>query len=81
MQLSPFTVTDGPGGGGGSWFPNYIFRDPNRPASLNAGDCSVEVTATDGGGRSRKVRVNVYVIWNKKAIRSLEEKKQRQWGQ
>jgi hypothetical protein len=77
MDFSSFSVTDNPGNNSGKWFPDYIFRDPNRPTSLNSGDCSVTVSCSDGRGGSRTVKVNVYVIWNKKEIRSLEEIKYR----
>lgn len=80
MDFVNFTVTDTPGNNSGKWFPEYIFRYPNRPSSLNTGDCSVEVTCSDGRGvppGTRRVKVNVWVIWNKKEIRSLEEFKYR----
>ncbi len=73
-----FKVIDAPGNVNAKWFPNYIFRYPNRPKSLAAGDCSMEVSCSDGRGGSRRVSVNVYVIWNKKSIRGLEERKMRQ---
>ena len=77
MSFASFNIADSPGDGGGSWFSGYIFRYPNRPKSLNAGDCSVKVSASDGRNGIRTVNVNVYVIWNKKDIRALEERKNR----
>jgi|GEM_PF-4725572 len=77
VGFANFTIHDAPGNVNGKWFPEYIFRYPNRPKSLNSGDCSIEVACTDPGGRKRTVKVNVYVIWNKKEIRGLEERKYR----
>ncbi len=78
LSLGEFKITDGPGHNDiTSFVPLYIFRDPNRPSSLNSGDCSIVAKCDDGRGNNRELRINAFVIWNKKEIRGMEEKKSR----